>query len=449
MPPIVAASKALSIGSHWPCRASSRLNCASVTPACDGGRQVAVAMDQQRVELRCADDQIDRRRRPAPSELRSAAAEHGDLSIARRGLKRRRRARCASAGSTICRGTTPSTASAALPCRIAASSIIRSDRPGRPLRPGADDTGPGTSPHRRGVGSTLPGLQRRCGSMRVAHLLHHVEVVVGEHARHVVPLVRADAVLTGDRAAGLDAVGEDLAGDFLGQRRLPRNPLVVADQRVQVAVAGVEDVADRQTRSLAERARSGRALRAASCAARRRPARSSSATRGPSRRTPPCVPSRCARAARRLGHLDGRRAGAAADLLDHGEQLAHFRRRSIELDDQDRVGRRKVRMHGRFSGANRQRVHHLDRGRNDAGADDLRHRRARLADAVERGQQRLHALGLAQDPDDHLRHDGQRAFAADDQAEQIGPGRIGQRAADLHELAVRAAPLRPRARDAR
>ena len=105
-------------------------------------------------------------------------------------------------------------------------------------------TGPGTSPHSRGVGSTLPGLQSRCRIDRVAHLLHHVEVVVGEHPRHVVLLVGADAVLAGDRAAGLDAVGEDLARDLLGQRRLPGNPLVVADQRVQVAVAGVEDVAD-------------------------------------------------------------------------------------------------------------------------------------------------------------------------------------------------------------
>ena len=34
------------------------------------------------------------------------------------------------------------------------------------------------------------------------------------------------------------------------------------------------------------------------------------------------------------------------------------------------------------------------------GADDLRHGGARLADAVEGGEQRLHALGLAQNPHD-------------------------------------------------
>ena len=39
------------------------------------GRQIAVPMDEQRVQLRRADDQIDRRGRAAPAELRAAAAE--------------------------------------------------------------------------------------------------------------------------------------------------------------------------------------------------------------------------------------------------------------------------------------------------------------------------------------------------------------------------------------
>ena len=78
---------------------------------------------------------------------------------------------------------------------------------------------------------------------------------------------------------------------------LAGNRLVVADERMQVAVAGVEHVADAQAGSLPRARESGAAPRAASCAARRRPARSSSATRGPSRRTPPCAPSRSARAA--------------------------------------------------------------------------------------------------------------------------------------------------------
>ena len=41
--------------------------------------------------------------------------------------------------------------------------------------------GTGTSPHRRGVGKTLPGLQDPGRIERAAHELHGVEVVGGEH----------------------------------------------------------------------------------------------------------------------------------------------------------------------------------------------------------------------------------------------------------------------------
>ena len=180
---------------------------------------------------------------------------------------------------------------------------------------------------------------------------------------------------------------------------------------MQVAVAGVEDVADAQPDRARERG-CARAPRAASCAARRRPARSSSATRGPSPQTRPCVPSRCARAARRLrATLDRRRAGAAADVLDHGEQLAHFGGRPVELDDQDRVGGRKVRMHGRFGGLDGQRIHHLDGRRDDARADDLGDRGAAAHRSVERRQQRLHrSRACAGCRTIDLRDDRQRAF---------------------------------------
>ena len=55
-------------------------------------------------------------------------------------------------------------------------------------------------------------------------------------------LVRADAVLAGDRAAVLDAQVEDRARHLLGPLGLARHGVVEEHQRVQVAVAGVEDV---------------------------------------------------------------------------------------------------------------------------------------------------------------------------------------------------------------
>jgi hypothetical protein len=88
-------------------------------------------------------------------------------------------------------------------------------------------------------------------------------------------------------------------------------------------------------------------------------------------------------------------------------------------------------MHGGFGSAYGEPIHHLDRGRHDAGADDVGHGGAGGADGVERGQQRLHALGPAQDAQYRLGDHCQRAFAANQQTKQVGTGRVGQRAADL------------------
>ena len=74
--------------------------------------------------------------------------------------------------------------------------------------------------------------------------LHRVEVGLGEHLGHLVGLVRADPVLAGDGPSGVETEGENLGGDALREIRLSLDPLVVADERVQVAVSGVEHVAD-------------------------------------------------------------------------------------------------------------------------------------------------------------------------------------------------------------
>ena len=70
------------------------------------------------------------------------------------------------------------------------------------------------------------------------------------------------------------------------------------------------------------------------------------------------------------------------------------------------------------------------------GADDLGDHGAARVDRVERGQQRLHRFRPPQNPHGHAGDDGERAFRADDEAEQIGARRVGERAAQLDQLAV-------------
>src|SRR5712691_7371010 len=77
-----------------------------------------------------------------------------------------------------------------------------------------------------------------------AETLHRLQVVGVEQQRHRADLVDPDAVLARERAARVDAGLEDRLGELLPAFGLALDAGVVEDERVQVAVAGVEDVAD-------------------------------------------------------------------------------------------------------------------------------------------------------------------------------------------------------------
>ena len=72
---------------------------------------------------------------------------------------------------------------------------------------------------------------------------------------HQVALLDADAVLAGQAAADLDAELQDVGAGRLGLLQLAGVVGVEEDQRVQVAVAGVEDVGDREAVAGADLAR--------------------------------------------------------------------------------------------------------------------------------------------------------------------------------------------------
>ena len=128
---------------------------------------------------------------------------------------------------------------------------VRSRRAGGPLV-----RRPGTSPHSRGVGNILPGLRQAGRVEGAAHQLHGVEVLLGEHPRHVLGLVHAHAVLAGDRPAVLDAQVEDRAETLSAARPRPR-------PRRRTAPAGAGCRRPRGRRWPRGRRRAGRARRCA------------------------------------------------------------------------------------------------------------------------------------------------------------------------------------------
>src|SRR5262249_22797124 len=89
---------------------------------------------------------------------------------------------------------------------------------------------------------------------RAPHELHGIQIDLAEHLRHIGLLVSTDAMLTGDGAAGVNAIFKNLGCDRLRVRGLARNRLVIADERVKVSVARMKNVPDSKPRPCFERA---------------------------------------------------------------------------------------------------------------------------------------------------------------------------------------------------
>src|SRR5674476_730324 len=93
-------------------------------------------------------------------------------------------------------------------------------------------------------GNDLARVCATFGIEDVAQRAHRAKRGWREQRLHVRQLVQTNTVFAGDRAAGVDAGLHDLRHRGVYARRLVRVVRVVADVRVHVAVASMEDVAD-------------------------------------------------------------------------------------------------------------------------------------------------------------------------------------------------------------
>ena len=125
-----------------------------------------------------------------------------------------------------------------------------------------------------------------------------------------------------------------------------------------------------------------------------------------------------------------------ADGFDHLEEAFDFRLRAVELDDQHRLGLRKIRMDRRFGSFDRQPVHHLDGGGNDARRNDFRYRRPGGLGRRKGRENRLDRLGHAQNPQRHFRDDRERAFRTHEHTEDVDARRVERGPAEMDHLAV-------------
>src|SRR6516165_2231917 len=86
------------------------------------------------------------------------------------------------------------------------------------------------------------------------------EVGLAEHDRHEIALLHAHPVLAGQYSPYLDAELEDLGPEPFGALELAGLIGIVEDQRMQVAVSGVEHVGDRELELIGELSHAGEHL---------------------------------------------------------------------------------------------------------------------------------------------------------------------------------------------
>ena len=96
-----------------------------------------------------------------------------------------------------------------------------------------------------------------------------------------------------------------------------------------------------------------------------------------------------------------------------------------------------------FARLDGQRVQHLDRGRDNAGGDDVTDRVAGVFGAGKVSDERPYRLGLAEQANGDFGHDAQRAFRADDQGPQVRPEGVQRIAAQGDDAAVWADERQP------
>src|SRR6185369_16754796 len=109
----------------------------------------------------------------------------------------------------------------------------------------------------------LPGVGAALRVEDRAHALHERDVVGREGESELGELLDTDAVLARHAAAELDARRQDLASGGKRARRLVRIALVVQHYRMDVAVAGVEHVADAEAVARTRRLDAGEDVRKA------------------------------------------------------------------------------------------------------------------------------------------------------------------------------------------
>ena len=88
------------------------------------------------------------------------------------------------------------------------------------------------------------GVEIACGIEGVVDAAHQSEVGIGEEQRHEFGFFHAHAVFSRERASDFDTITNDFGGGLHGAFELSAVARVEENNRMEIAVASVKDVAD-------------------------------------------------------------------------------------------------------------------------------------------------------------------------------------------------------------
>ena len=281
------------------------------------------------------------------------------------------------------------------------------------------------------------GIEGGVGIEGVVDAAHEIEVGVGEEERHKFGFFHADAVLAGKRAADFDAIADDFGGGFQGALELRGVAGIVEYDGMQVAVAGVEDVADLKAvliADLPDAAQSLRKFRTRDDAVKDVIAGGQAAERAES--VLAAFPEEVT-----LGVVarDADFAGMmrVADFGDRGGLSSDGFSEAFDFDEENsRAVHGETRVDIVFDGAQRPAVEHFTRGGSDGAGGDVDDGVGGIIDRIEDGEKRFHGFGLARKLYRDFSDQGERAFRADEEAGEIVARRVAVPAADANDFAA-------------
>ncbi len=250
-------------------------------------------------------------------------------------------------------------------------------------------------------------------------------------------LLVTDTVLAGDGPAQLGADFHNIPAGLVRLLQLLGTPRIKHQQRVQIAVAGVEDVADRTTIFFGD---FSNALQGFGQPAPQHAAVVDQVVRrqvadGPKGTAPPLPEQVALRLV--LGGPNFAALGGHAYFLDLLGLLLQASVHTFDFDDQHRrcilgVAAWGAHLH-RFDD---RVVHHLQGQWHNTGPDDLRDRAGGMRNLVINGQHGNDRFGLRRDSYDNLGRHPETPFTADHESAQIIARRIKRRPGNIDNLAV-------------